>query len=163
MDMPATRAIGIPWFAVRMNEMSDSPRETPPAQLRVLIAEDDALNRVVVSRMVELFGYEVVVAVDGREALETFCAAPFDLVLMDANMPRMNGVEALQGIRAWELGQGSARVPVIALTGESAEAQRDVLLAAGFAAFLAKPFRVEELKAAIANALPSANAPQADT
>jgi len=135
-------------------EITAAPR---PA-LRVLIAEDDALNRTVISRMVTRFGHQVTSAVDGQDAVEKFSAACFDLVLMDSNMPQLSGAEALLRMRAWEAQHGRTPTPAIALTGESAEQHRDALLEAGFAAFLAKPFGIDELKAIIERHFP----PQSD-
>ena len=104
---------------------------------RVLLAEDHPVNQKVAARMLEDWGISVVIAANGRKAIERSIRS-FDVVLMDVQMPEMDGFEALQAIRE---GADIERrsIPVVALTAHAMNGDRDRCLAAGFDAYLAKP------------------------
>ena len=118
------------------------------ACLRVLLAEDHPVNQKVAVRMLERMGHSVVVASDGLEALEALECHDFDVVLMDLQMPRMDGFEALRAIRQREAGTG-CRTHVAALTAHAMQGDRDRCLEAGFDNYLSKPVRQSELQAAL--------------
>jgi signal transduction histidine kinase/CheY-like chemotaxis protein/streptogramin lyase len=116
--------------------------------LRVLLAEDNAVNQVLASRLLEKHGHTVVVASNGRKALEALERQKFDLVVMDVSMPEMDGFEAAAAIRAREGGTGS-HIPIIAMTAHAMKGDRERCLAAGMDAYVSKPIQVNELFEAI--------------
>ncbi|WP_010324419.1 response regulator [Marinobacterium stanieri] len=116
-----------------------------PGGLRILLAEDNQVNRQVASTHLEKFGCTVVSAKNGAEALERFCQQPFDLVLMDCQMPVMDGLEATRAIRQREGEQGSDSTPIIAMTAFSSEQNLADCRAAGMDGKIGKPFRPEAL------------------
>jgi len=118
--------------------------------LKVLLAEDTESNRYVLERMLQAMGCEVVIATNGIEAVEAVRAETFDVILMDAMMPIMNGKQATQAIR--DMSGPASRTPVIGVTAHSLKAERDSLLAAGMTACLTKPVSREVLEAAIRTA-----------
>ena len=119
------------------------------AALSILLAEDNPVNQRVAQRMLEKLGHSVVVANNGREAVDALEGARFDAVLMDMQMPEMDGLQATGAIRTRELVQGLARVPVIALTANAMKGDREKCLMAGMDAYLSKPIKSAELKDAL--------------
>jgi two-component system sensor histidine kinase/response regulator len=117
-------------------------------RLRVLLAEDHPVNQKVAVRMLEHQGHSVVVAPDGRQALQALENDRFDVVLMDLQMPEMDGFEALRAIREREASSGR-NLPVIALTAHAMQGDRDRCLRAGFDGYLAKPIRQADLQTAL--------------
>jgi signal transduction histidine kinase/DNA-binding response OmpR family regulator len=117
--------------------------------LRVLVAEDNAVNRMVVTRMLEKAGHRADVASNGREAVAALARAAYDLVLMDCQMPEMDGLAASRAIRAEEAGTGR-RVPIVALTANATQGDREQCLAAGMDDYLAKPVTADALRTTIA-------------
>jgi signal transduction histidine kinase/ActR/RegA family two-component response regulator len=116
-------------------------------KLRVLVAEDNPVNQKVVSLMLERMGHRVDVVCNGAEALEALARAPYDAVLMDVQMPDIDGVTAARIIRARERGR---RTPIIALTANADEAEERRCLDVGMDDFLPKPLRRERLEASLA-------------
>ena len=112
--------------------------------LRVLLAEDNYVNQRLARRLLEKRGHIVTVAVNGEEALERIEQEPFDLVLMDVQMPEMDGVEATRAIRNREREAGG-HLPIIAITAHAMKGDRERYLAAGMDAYLPKPIRQQEL------------------
>jgi PAS domain S-box-containing protein len=122
---------------------ADDARE-PAGVLRVLLAEDNAVNQRLAVRLLEKRGHHVVLAANGREALEAIGRENFDLVLMDVQMPDMDGFEATAAIRQNEHSSGT-HLPIIALTAHAMKGDRERCLAAGMDGYLAKPIHPEEL------------------
>lgn len=118
--------------------------ETRP-RLRILVAEDNAVNQVLLLRLLAKEGHHTKVVGNGKEALAAMKAEEFDVVLMDVHMPEMDGIAATQRLREWETGQGGKRLPVIALTALALKGDAERCLAAGMDAYLSKPLRSEDL------------------
>jgi CheY-like chemotaxis protein len=119
------------------------------AEARVLLVEDNAVNQQVAKRMLAAFGLNAQLAVNGLEALSRIQQESFDLVLMDCQMPVMDGYEATGRIRAWELEAGRERLPIVAMTANAMEGDREVCLAAGMDDYLAKPIKRDMLRIAL--------------
>jgi len=116
----------------------------PDAYLRVLLAEDNLVNQRLAVRLLEKRGHRVVVAATGFEALQALEKESFDLVLMDVQMPEMDGFEATAAIREKEKG-GGLHQAVVALTAHAMKGDREKCLAAGMDGYLSKPIRPQEL------------------
>src|SRR5256884_906069 len=114
--------------------------------LRILLAEDNPVNQQVATAMLLKRGHQVDVAANGREAVEAVAKERYDLVLMDIQMPEMDGFEATQRIRA--LPQGGT-LPIIALTAHALSGERERCLEGGMTGYLAKPFKAHELFAVV--------------
>jgi PAS domain S-box-containing protein len=129
-------------------EPNRSPENRLPANLRVLLAEDNAVNQKVAARMLEKMGVRVDVANNGLEAVRLCLQTRYDLVLMDCQMPEMDGYAATREIRRLQALSASPRgVPVIALTANTLEGDRELCLEAGMNDFLGKPIRQQDLLA----------------
>ena len=113
-------------------------------RLKILLAEDNAINRELTVRILSKRGHAVVVAINGKRALETLESQSFDVVLMDVQMPVMDGLEATAAIRASEKSTG-AHVPIIAMTAHAMEGDRERCLDAGMDSYISKPIKSEEL------------------
>ncbi|MFT5051907.1 MAG: signal transduction histidine kinase/CheY-like chemotaxis protein [Chlamydiales bacterium] len=151
------------WFTVNLGTVMDGtrsvaalasvpaplPHSTGPqgARKRILIAEDSAVNRRIALHMVRRLGYDGEVAVDGIEALDAVRCEAFDVILMDCQMPRMDGFEATQAIRA--LGGAAARTPIIAFTATAEAKDREHALALGMVDVITKPVAIEKLGEAL--------------
>jgi signal transduction histidine kinase/DNA-binding response OmpR family regulator len=122
----------------------------PLASLRILIAEDNLVNQRLVTRLLEKRGHSVVVAGNGREALEALEKESFDLVFMDVQMPVMDGFEATAAIRKKE-GSSGVRVPVVALTAHAMKGDQEKCQAGGMDGYLTKPIRPLELDVLLQN------------
>jgi CheY-like chemotaxis protein len=119
----------------------------------VLLAEDNLVNQRLAIRLLEKAGHTAVVAGNGKEALAALARQPFDLVLMDVEMPEMGGFEATAAIRAREKTTG-AHVPIIAMTAHALKGDRERCLAAGMDDYVPKPIQAQELRQAIAAVVP---------
>lgn len=119
----------------------------------VLVAEDNAINRELISAMLEAMDFNVVQAVDGQHALELLSANLPDVVLLDLQMPRMDGREALRRIREnpdW------SHLPVIACTAFAMQGDREEILNRGFNGYISKPISISDLVEALRAVLPDA-------
>jgi two-component system sensor histidine kinase/response regulator len=116
----------------------------PAAFLRILLAEDNLVNQRLATRLLEKRGHRVDVAGNGREALEALERASYDLVLMDIQMPEMDGLEAIEKIREKEKLTGK-HLPVVALTAHAMKGDEERCLTAGMDGYLTKPIRPQEL------------------
>ena len=110
--------------------------------MKILLVEDNELNRDMLSRRLERRGYEVVVALEGQQAVDLAASAAPDLILMDMSLPVMDGWEAARRIRD---GNGTARIPIIALTAHAMAGDRERALAAGCDDYDTKPIDLPRL------------------
>lgn len=110
----------------------------PSRTLRILLAEDVMVNQRMASRILEKSGFVVSVASNGREAVDIYRKEAFDLILMDVDMPVMDGLEATQAIRRLEK-DAASRVPIIAMTGHAMKDDREKCMEAGMDGYISKP------------------------
>jgi CheY-like chemotaxis protein/anti-sigma regulatory factor (Ser/Thr protein kinase) len=133
-----------------------SPPTPAPAQerpLRILAAEDNAINQKVLDALLAPLRVELSLVGDGQAAVEAWRAQPFDLILMDIQMPGVSGVAACETIRAEERARGLPRIPIVALSANAMSHQVDAYLAAGMTAHVAKPIDAAALYRAIEDAV----------
>jgi signal transduction histidine kinase/ActR/RegA family two-component response regulator len=134
---------------------ADAPPPVKPApdapaclfQTRILVAEDDLINQIAVRHMLQKKGQRVLCVNNGREALDVLAREAIDAVLLDIQMPVMDGLEASRRIRAGEAGEARRDVPIVALTALAMKGDEDMILAAGCDAYLSKPFDIDQLMA----------------
>ncbi|HZY87754.1 MAG TPA: response regulator [Gemmataceae bacterium] len=112
--------------------------------LRILVAEDNPINQLVAVRLLDKHGHTVAVACNGREAVAAVQGGGFDLVLMDIQMPEMDGFQATDAIRGSEQLNGG-HLPIVALTAHALAGDRENCLSSGMDGYLAKPYTAEEL------------------
>jgi two-component system sensor histidine kinase/response regulator len=124
------------------------PIAAGPRPLHVLLTEDNAVNQKLAVRLLEKRGHSVVLAGNGREAIETLARESFDVVLMDVQMPEMDGFEATRRIRESERATGR-HVPIIAMTAHAMKGDRERCLAEGMDGYISKPLRPSELFEAV--------------
>ena len=146
-------AISIPSRFVERAELVPAPADSGPAEaqrapLRILVAEDNDVNQILISAVLTRMGHLVHMVANGHLAVEAVRRGDYDLVLMDLQMPGMDGMEATQAIRA--LGGARAELPIIAMTANAFEEDRQACLAAGMDDYVAKPIDVAHLAQAIA-------------
>ena len=120
--------------------------------LRILLAEDNVVNQKLAVRLLEKQGHQVEVAGDGKEALEALARHSFDLVLMDVQMPEMNGFEVTEAIRNREKEDGG-HIPIVAMTAHAIKGDRERCLQVGMDGYVSKPIQVKELFEAIEKAI----------
>ena len=134
----------------------DGPASMRP--LQVLLAEDNPVNQLLATRLLQKLGHAVVTASNGREALDRLDTLTPDVILMDVQMPEMDGFEAAAAIRAREAGSGR-RTPIVALTAHALQGYREQCVAAGMDEYLTKPIKVDDLARTLALVVPASTAP----
>ena len=138
------------------------PAPSEPATsrgLRILLAEDDVINRRATSYMLQRFGHTVTAVEDGQAARDALSSQPFDVVLMDIQMPKANGVEVTKALRDGHCGPTNRSVPVIALTAYAMAGDREAFLNAGMQDYIAKPAEITNLRTVIDRVLAPSTAP----
>ena len=130
-------------MATSLPHASDTLRPTLSPPWRILVVEDHPINQLVAKEMLDELGYQVVLAQDGQDALDILAEQTFDLIFMDVQMPRLDGLEATRRIRQ----QWPERGPyIIALTAHTLQEDRRRCFEAGMDAFLSKPLRLDTLR-----------------
>ena len=119
---------------------------------RILLAEDNRVNQAVASRILAKLGHSIVIANNGKEAVDLLKQQTFDLVLMDVQMPEMDGIVATERIRECERSTGG-HIPIIAMTAHAMQGDRERCIAAGMDGYITKPINADELKAAVLGVL----------
>ena len=140
-----------------------APMPRVPAGIRghILVVEDNLINQQVALGILQIQGYSVSVANNGREALDALAQGAFDLILMDCHMPEMDGFEATMEIRKREQSSGGRRVPIVALTANAMAQDREECLNAGMDDHLAKPFSMQTMQDMLDRWMPQPAARQA--
>ncbi len=131
----------------RRHDRTPEPAAAQPSALKILIAEDNKINALLIRSLIERRGHRAEVAENGHQVIEALSSAPFDLILMDMHMPTLDGVAATRKVRA--LGGPVSETPIIALTASSEAKDRQRCLDAGMDDFVTKPIDPEELDAAL--------------
>jgi signal transduction histidine kinase/CheY-like chemotaxis protein len=124
---------------------SPDPAARPFVPLSILVAEDNPVNQRLIQSLLTRQGHQVLVAGNGREAVEAVKAGTFDLILMDISMPDVDGMEATRLLREWEMEHALQPIPILALTANAMSGDRERFTAAGMDGYLAKPFSPEQL------------------
>ena len=150
LRMALVQALATPGLPQRAEDPVRSANEERPTDydgcrlVRVLLAEDNPVNQRVAQRILEKQGHQVVVATNGREALEAIANGNFDLVLMDVQMPEMDGLEATAAVRERER-QSGIHIPIIAMTAHAMTGDRERCLSSGMDDYLSKPIHAKQL------------------
>ncbi|MBH0203476.1 MAG: response regulator [Nitrospira sp.] len=118
----------------------------PPLSGHILLAEDNPVNQEIALLMLETLGCSVTVAQNGREVVDQAQIVPYDLILMDCQMPEMDGFEATRAIRDWEQRSARPALPIVALTAHATPGDREQCLAAGMNDYISKPFSMDHLR-----------------
>ena len=150
LHLPFRKAPSVP-PATRSGDTS-TVKSPALGHLCVLVVEDDPSNRLLAGKMLDSLGYRAEYAADGQEAVAAFSPGKYAAILMDMQMPVMDGLEATRMIRKIEA-SGGGRVPVIALTANVMPGDSDRCIAAGMDAFISKPFKRETLAVKLAGAI----------
>ena len=146
------------WFRIPFivgQEPTDASLEEPAAapvangESRVLLVEDEHTSQLVIGAQIASLGYPYDVAANGHEALSALEKTDYALILMDCDMPELDGLEATRRIRATEDTRGRSKTPIIALTAHVFEESRESSIEAGMDGFLAKPLSIDKLAAAL--------------
>ena len=144
-------SIGIALGLVERSKTTDHSKGSAPAsqtgsrELKILLAEDNLVNQKLAIALLEKFGYSVTLANNGREAITAVKNQTFDLILMDVQMPEVDGFEATYEIRKYHAENSIDRIPIVALTAHASAADRKHCLSAGMDEYISKPIRATEL------------------
>jgi CheY-like chemotaxis protein len=140
---------------IELSDPAESPGIAPARGLSVLVAEDNEINALLMRSLLTRLGHHAVITTNGEEAMESWLAAksagaPYDLVLMDIQMPQLDGIETTKRIRSLESGQPGRQTPILALTANTLVEDRYACFEAGMDGFLIKPLDREKLADALA-------------
>jgi PAS domain S-box-containing protein len=150
-----TLPFGLPGQVQASDEPSHQAGDThPEPRLRVLVVEDDETSAMVVMRSLEILGHTLKIARDGEEAIRKLAQDDFGLILMDVQLPVMNGVEATEAIRSSVSLGAKANIPIIAMTAYAMNGDKEKFLAAGMNDYIAKPLDMAELQKVMQRVVP---------
>ena len=140
---------------IEPSDEAETPATAPAHGLSILVAEDNEINALLMRSLLTRLGHHAVITTNGEEALESWLAAksagaPYDLVLMDIQMPQLDGIETTKRIREREAGQAGRQTPILALTANTLVEDRYACFEAGMDGFLIKPLDREKLTEALA-------------
>jgi CheY-like chemotaxis protein len=143
-------------FICDLNRAAELPEIRQPSEpvsaagrtFRILVAEDNPVNQLIVKKTLSAKGHTVVIANNGREAVDAALLTDFDLVLMDNQMPELNGLEATRMIKARH-----PEMPIIGISASAMQGDRERFLKAGMDGYVSKPFRLQDLLTAIENCM----------
>jgi CheY-like chemotaxis protein len=140
---------------IEADDTAEAPTIVPARGLSILVAEDNEINALLMRSLLTRLGHRAVITTNGEEALESWLAAksagaPYDLILMDIQMPQLDGIETTKRIRSREAGQPGGRTPILALTANTLVEDRYACFEAGMDGFLIKPLDREKLADALA-------------
>lgn len=136
-------------FSLQTMSETTRRRELPCGRMKVLLVEDNPVNRTLTRRLLEKLGCDVMTANDGEAAASLWQWHPFDLIFMDCVMPKVDGFEATRRLREWEQAHNRVHVPVVALTASAMEEDEERCRQAGMDSFVAKPVNIEMLRAVL--------------
>ncbi|HEX4148097.1 MAG TPA: response regulator, partial [Pirellulales bacterium] len=142
-------------------QLQQTGEHRPLRPLRILLAEDSLVNQRMAVALLEKRGHQVTIAVNGREAVAAAKRDRFDLILMDVQMPEMDGFAATAEIRNWEQGRGQ-RTPIVAMTAHAMKGDRERCLAADMDHYISKPIRSQEMFAVIEGLFKASSSPPVD-
>lgn len=149
MDAGTTFIVKIPFMISKEAAISEEKTNTSMNEstrvLKILVAEDHDINRFIIEKMLKEWGFELAFATTGTEAVQKASESVYDLILMDVEMPDMNGYKATEVIRT-EFQSAMKNVPIVAMTGNAMTGERERCLASGMNDYISKPFKPEELK-----------------
>jgi CheY-like chemotaxis protein len=156
-----TPASSIPPTPTATAAFAETVDSAEPQPLRILLAEDNRVNRVVSLRLLENLGHQVTWVENGRDAVERSKSEEFDLVLMDLQMPEMDGLAATEAIREWEKPL-QRHLPIVAMTAHAMKGDEQRCLASGMDGYVTKPIQRSELYRTLSlfRRAPAAAAPQ---
>jgi PAS domain S-box-containing protein len=159
-ETSAPELAGDALFDQELLDELEPPPSAPSQRLSILVAEDNEINALLMRSLLGRLGHHAVITTDGEEALESWLSAesagaPYDLVLMDIQMPKLDGIETTKKIRAREAGQRARRTPILALTANTLVEDRYACFEAGMDGFLVKPLDREKLADALAGLVAS--------
>jgi CheY-like chemotaxis protein len=141
-----------------IGKATSTPPGSPRASLRILLAEDNLINQRVGVALLKKLGHSVDVVADGKQAVEQVQAKSYDAILMDVEMPEMDGFEATAAIRAWEQGKGT-RIPIVAMTAHALTGYRERCIAAGMDGYISKPVSLDQFAAQLQTIHPETPSP----
>ncbi|WP_072796698.1 hybrid sensor histidine kinase/response regulator [Marinobacter antarcticus] len=136
-------------FSLQTSDDTEKRHKLTSRRMKVLLVEDNPVNRTLTRRLLEKLGCDVMTANDGEAASSLWQWHPFDLIFMDCVMPRVDGFEATRRLREWEATRKRPRVPVVALTASAMEEDEERCRRAGMDSFVAKPVNIEMLRAVL--------------
>lgn len=144
----ATFDVTIPVKLLPADALRQAPAQLAqqPATFRILLAEDDAVNQITCVRMLEKLGHSVHAAANGEEVMRSLANDTYDAILMDIQMPEMNGVQATKAIRGGEAGPQARDIPIIAMTAYAMVGDKETFLEAGMNDYLAKPLDIHDMQ-----------------
>lgn len=136
------------------NNREEEPAELPQFQAQILVADDNFTNQEVARFLLEDFGLSADFVNNGEEALKALEKISYNLVFMDCQMPVMDGFEATRAIRAGDSGRQNHEIPIIAMTANAQQSDRESCYAAGMSDFIAKPVDIHEVQRVLLRWLP---------